>query len=61
PAMKKAWKISPMVVQGASLGLQSALKRLLMPEISRFNTRMPKTSKTRKSTPLNGTTPYSKR
>jgi hypothetical protein len=39
--MKKAWKISPMVVQGASLGLQSALKRLLMPEISRFNTRMP--------------------
>jgi hypothetical protein len=39
--MKKAWKISPMVVQGARRGLEKAFKRLLMPEISRFNTRMP--------------------
>jgi hypothetical protein len=39
--MKKAWKISPMVVQGVRRGLQRALKGLLASEISRFNTRMP--------------------
>ncbi|AZE64740.1 hypothetical protein C4K01_0514 [Pseudomonas synxantha] len=39
--MKKAWKISPVVVQGARRGSQKAFKRLLIPEISRFNTRMP--------------------
>jgi hypothetical protein len=39
--MKKTWNISPVVVQGAWKGHQKAFKRLLMPEISRFNTRMP--------------------
>jgi hypothetical protein len=39
--MKKAWNFSPMVMQGAPRGLERAFKRLLMPEISRFNTRMP--------------------